>query len=66
MSKGHVLYLTTSFTFEYKPDGTREKYLSEAQKAIFYIEREKGRDLTKSYDKSPYTHRKNPKSNVTT
>ena len=27
--------------------------------------REKGRDLTQSYDKSPYTDRKNPKSNVT-
>ena len=26
--------------------------------------REKGRDLTQSYDKSPYTQ--NPKSNVTT
>ena len=28
--------------------------------------REKGRDLTHPYDKSPYPYRKNPKSNVTT
>ena len=28
--------------------------------------REKGRDLTRSYDKCPTSHRKNPKSNVTT
>ena len=28
--------------------------------------REKGKDLTQSYDKSLYTHRKNPKTNVTT
>ena len=28
--------------------------------------REKGRELTQSYDKSPYTHRKNPKRNMTT
>ena len=28
--------------------------------------REKGRDMTQSYDKSPYTYRKNPKSIVGT
>ena len=28
--------------------------------------REKGIDLTHSYDKNPYTHRKNKKSNMTT
>ena len=34
---------------------------------IVIEEREKGRDLTQSYDKSPYTRKKkNPKSNVTT
>ena len=31
-----------------------------------YLQREKGRDLTKSYDKSPYTHRKLQKSKATT
>ena len=39
----------------------------EFQRLIFEFQRKKGRDLTQSYDKSPYTHRKkNPKSIVTT
>ena len=29
-----------------------------------FSSREKGRDLTKSYDKSPYTHRKIQKSSL--
>ena len=31
-----------------------------------YVKREKGRNLTQSYDKNPYTHINNPKNNVTT
>ena len=38
--------------------------MHETFKLVF--KREKGRDLTTFYDKSPFTHRKIKKSNVTT
>ena len=36
------------------------------QEVVKILVREKGRDLTQSYDKSPYTDRKIKKSNVVT
>ena len=33
---------------------------------VFHKAREKGRDLTRSYDKSPFTHRKTPKASDNT
>ena len=47
--------------------GIRTVVIELSQISFFFSElREKVRNLTQSYDKSPYTHKKNPKSNVTT
>ena len=41
-------------------------FLLLVQNLLEIVSREKWRDLTQSYDKSPYIDRKNPESNVTT